>query len=215
MKVKTIHVGLMQTNCYVGYDEDTKEAFVVDPGDSAGRIIDFIDRNGLRVTHILLTHSHFDHIMALADVWKHTGAKVCIHELEVRCIEAPDHAETRSLRLPDLHIRPVSGACALKDGDVLDLCGEKMTVLHTPGHTRGSVCYDSGEVLFSGDTLFEDDCGRTDLPGGSREQMLCSLRRLYNLEGDRIVYPGHDVSTTLSRERAANIDMLAAISEVQ
>ena len=214
MKVETIHVGLMWTDCYVGWDEETHEAFIVDPGDTAGRILAFIEKNGLHVTHILLTHSHFDHIMALADVQKATGAKVCIHELEASCVETPDHAETKSLRMPNLYIKPSKVDITLKDGDKLTLCGEEFTVLHTPGHTRGSVCYDNGTVLFSGDTLFEDDCGRTDLPGGSAEDMAASLRRLYALEGDRTVYPGHDVSTTLSRERTANNDMRRAVSQI-
>lgn len=214
MKVQTIKVGLIQTDCYVAYDDNTREAFIVDPGDSAARIMRFVTENSLHVTHILLTHSHFDHILALADVQAATGAKVCIHELEAPCVEAPDHAETRSLRIPDLYIKPTKVDITLKDGDTLSLAGRDFTVLHTPGHTRGSVCYDNGEIIFTGDTLFEDDCGRTDLPGGSMIEMMNSLRRLHDLPGDRIVYPGHDVSTTLSRERVANADMIRAVGLV-
>lgn len=214
MKIETIPVGLIRTNCYIAFDPQTREAFIVDPGDTAARILAFVEKNGLHVSHILLTHSHFDHILALADVQAATGALVCIHQLEAGCVEAPDHAETRSLRMPDLYIKPAKVGRRLQDGDELMLLGSTFTVLHTPGHTRGSVCYDNGKLLFSGDTLFEDDCGRTDLPGGSLTDMQASLRRLYDLPGERIVYPGHDFSTTLSRERAANADMLRAVRAI-
>ncbi len=211
MEIETIPVGWIRTNCYVAFDPDTRQAFIVDPGDTAARILAFVEKNKLHVSHILLTHSHFDHILALADVQAATGARVCVHELEAGCIEAPDHAETRSLRMPDLYIKPAKVDQKLHDGDVLALPGGDFVVLHTPGHTRGSVCFDNGEVLFSGDTLFESDCGRTDLPGGSVLDMQESLRRLYHLSGDRVVYPGHDVSTTLARERITNVDMLRAV----
>ena len=214
MKIETIPVGLIRTNCYIAFDPQTREAIIVDPGDTAAKILGFIEKNGLHVTHILLTHSHFDHILALADVQAATGALVCVHELEAGCVETPDHTETRSLRMPDIYIKPAKADIRLKDGDRLALAGGEFTVLHTPGHTRGSVCYDNGEVIFSGDTLFKDDCGRTDLPGGSFADMQASLRRLYGLPGDRIVYPGHDVSTTLARERTANTDMLRAVRAV-
>ena len=106
MKIETIPVGLIRTNCYIAFDPQTREAFIVDPGDTAARILAFVEKNGLHVSHILLTHSHFDHILALADVQAATGALVCIHQLEAGCVEAPDHAETRSLRMPDLYIKP-------------------------------------------------------------------------------------------------------------
>lgn len=214
MKVETIHVGLLQTNCYVGYNEQTKEAFVVDPGDTSRRILDFINKNSLKVTHILLTHSHFDHIMALSDVQTATGAAVCIHEEDADNIELPNAEETKTLRLPRIHIKPVKIDIRLKDGDTLTLCGEPVTVLHTPGHSKGSVCYDNGSVLISGDTLFAQGCGRTDLPGGSFDELYSSLRRLGLLEGERIVYPGHGPSTKLSYERALNGDMIRAMREV-
>ncbi len=215
LTIKTLVVGFVQTNCYLAYDESTKEGFLVDPGDNAPRILDEINRLGVRVMDIILTHSHFDHILALADVAAATGAKVAIHESEAAGIEAPGTATVRALGLPSLQIKPAKADILLRDGDTIDCAGERLTVLHTPGHTVGSICIDTGKVLFSGDTLFEDDCGRCDLPGGDYGVMLASLRRLAELPGDRVVYPGHDVSTTLARERQVNGDMLRAMHNAQ
>lgn len=207
MKIHTFVVGMVQTNCYLAYDEETKEGFLVDPGDQAQEILRVIRELGVNLRYIILTHSHFDHIMALADLAAETGAQVAVHELEAGEIEAPSAAVLRSLGLRGIEIKPAPVAVRLKDGDTLRCAGKTLTVLHTPGHTVGSVCIDTGKVLFSGDTLFEDDCGRCDLPGGDYQVMLRSLRRLADLPGDRTVYPGHDVSTTLARERVANADM--------
>ena len=207
MKIQQFVVGMVQTNCYLAYDEETKEGFLVDPGDQAQEILRVIRELGVNLRYIILTHSHFDHIMALADLAAETGAQVAVHELEAGEIEAPSAAVLRSLGLRGIEIKPAPVAVRLKDGDTLRCAGETLTVLHTPGHTVGSICIDTGKVLFSGDTLFEDDCGRCDLPGGDYQVMLRSLRRLADLPGDRTVYPGHDVSTTLARERVSNADM--------
>ena len=207
MKILTFVVGMVQTNCYLAFDEESREGFLVDPGDNDPAILRVIREQGVKLRYILLTHSHFDHIMALADIAGATGAAVAVHGLEAGEIEAPGAAVLRSLGLRGIEIKPAPVAIRLQDGDTLTVAGETLTVLHTPGHTVGSVCYDTGSVLFSGDTLFEDDCGRCDLPGGDYQVMLRSLRRLAELPGDRTVYPGHDVSTTLSRERIANADM--------
>ena len=211
MIVETLVVGFVQTNCYLAYHEGTKEGFLIDPGDNAPRILDTIHRLGVALKYILLTHSHFDHILALADVAAATNAKIAIHKNEADGIASPGEATMRALGLPAIRIKPAPADILLSDGDVLSCAGERLTILHTPGHTTGSVCIDTGKVLFSGDTLFEDDCGRCDLPGGDYAVMLSSLRRLAALPGDRIVYPGHDVSTTLARERQVNGDMLRAV----
>ena len=215
MLVETMTVGFVQTNCYLAYHEITREGFLVDPGDNAPRIIDTINRLHIQVKYIFLTHSHFDHIMALADVSAVTGAKIAIHESETDGITNPDTAVTRALGLPALSIDPAHVDVPLKDRDTIDCAGERLTILHTPGHTVGSICIDTGGMLFSGDTLFEGGCGRCDLPGGDYMAMLASLRRLAGLPGDRTVYPGHAASTTLIHERQTNGDMLRALHSVR
>lgn len=215
MLVETMVVGIVRTNCYLAYEETTKEGFLIDPGDHASYILETIRRLNVKLQYIILTHGHFDHVMALADVAEATGAKIAIHKSEAETIAHPSDATPRALGLPALQIKPAPADLLLQDGDTLSCAGECLTVLHTPGHTVGSICIDTGKILFSGDTLFEDDCGRCDLPGGNYTAMLSSLRRLAELPGDRIVYPGHDVSTTLARERQVNGDMLRALRTVQ
>ncbi len=198
MKIQALTVGMVQTNCYIAYDEESREAFVVDPGAEPDRILGFIRENALRVTDILLTHSHFDHVMALSDLYRATGAAVCVHTLEKENIEKALHPELHAMRLPDPGIAPVPVSHALEDGDRLTLLGRTFTVLHTPGHTPGSVCYDDGENLFSGDTLFALSCGRIDLPGGNAADMRASLKRLGEIPENRMVYPGHESRATLA-----------------
>ena len=211
MTVKTLTVGPVQTNCYIAYDEETREAFLVDPGDEAERILAFLLEKNLCLTHILLTHTHFDHVLALPAVKAATGAKICVHEKEKDNLETGAHPEMRMLGLSALASAPIRADLVLRGGETLPLLRRTFTVLSTPGHTPGSVCYDDGEALFSGDTLFAYSCGRTDLPGGSTEEMLASLRMLSKLDGDRRVYPGHGGETTLARERAANFTMREAM----
>ena len=211
MLVETIVVGPIQTNCYLAYDETTREGFLVDPGADADKILEAIRRLQINVRTIILTHSHFDHIIALSKVAAETGAQVAIHESEAEELAGTDNSAARALGLQALRIEPYRADLLLKDGDTLSVAGEQLTILHTPGHTLGSICLDTGKILFSGDTLFEDGCGRCDLPGGDQEKMLSSLHRLHDLTGDRIVYPGHGPSTTLDRERQVNGAMLFSL----
>ena len=213
MQVETITVGPVQTNCYLAYDKETQEGFLVDPGDQAPLILQTVERCGVRVTHILLTHSHFDHVMALAEVAAATGAKIAVYEKEADAVEHPNADVLRALGLPAMDIPQAQVEIRFHDGDTLSCAGERLQILHTPGHTAGSICIDTGTVLFSGDTLFEDGCGRCDLPGGNFAVLLRSLKRLAQLPGDRIVYPGHGPSTTLARERQVNSAMLCALRE--
>lgn len=210
MKIITLSVGLLRTNCYIVYNEETLEALIIDPGDSSGRIISKVNELGLNITHIILTHSHFDHVMALASVQETCGGSICIHEYEAMYLEEPGVNVLLTLGLPRIHINPAHADITLHDGDILECIGEKFTVIHTPGHTVGSICLDNGEVLFTGDTLFQSGCGRCDLPGGSIDNMYLSLKKLSGIDGDRIVYPGHGPSTTLDTERRSNINMIHA-----
>ncbi len=189
MNTKTKHeiipVGYLATNCTVMWDED-KNGIVVDPGDAAATIIDFIKQNDIDVKYVLLTHNHFDHTGALQQVLEFSKAKLAIGE----------HDNEKLPATPDI---------LFSGGDTLN-CGEiTVVVLSTPGHTKGSVCYIVGDVMLSGDTLFAGDIGRTDLPGGSFTEIKKSLKIIKNLPVDDIkIIPGHEETTTLAHEREHN-----------
>ncbi len=196
MKLLSLTAGSIGTNCYLLYDEDTKDAVVIDPSDDAGALALKIEKLGLKVHAILLTHGHFDHGGDVERIRKLTGAPVYLHPAD------------RGL---GLGISRLGATEDLSDGMVLHLIGTEIQVLHTPGHTPGSVCFVVGSLLFSGDTLFAGSCGRTDLPGGNGIQLLGSLRRLAELEGDYSVYPGHGEPTSLESERQSNYYMAQAM----
>lgn len=185
MNIKTILTGMIQENCYVVSD-DNGSAAVIDPGDDAQKIIRYLEDNNLTVEWILITHAHFDHIGALADVKEHTGAKVAVGEGDVDGIRFA----------PDL---------ACKEGDVIEVGDLKFEVIETPGHTPGCVCYICGDAMFSGDTLFRESIGRTDMPGGNFDVMRRTLAKLRDLPYDDLqVYAGHMEPTTLEHERKYN-----------
>ena len=190
MKLTTLTLGSIGTNCYILYDETSKDAVVIDPSDEAALAEARIQALGLRVRAILLTHGHFDHGGDVERIRRRTGAPVYLHPADTA--------------LPSWLTHGVTHTDELSDGEELDLAGMRFRVLHTPGHTPGSVCFLCGELLFAGDTLFAGSCGRTDLPGGSGADMMRSLRRLAELPGDYRVLPGHGEETALERERRSN-----------
>ncbi len=209
MLIKTITVGAYETNCYVVADETTLECAVIDPGSDAGAILDYLEEAKLRCRFVLLTHGHFDHTGAVADVLAETDSVLFMHKADVGVTVGGDY----------YRFLPPEGTRYYSDGDVVCVGSLSFTVIETPGHTPGSVsllCSESGSderALFSGDTLFRDSCGRTDFPGSSTEDILASLKRLAALPGDCEVYPGHGFSTTLERERSVNYFMLAALRQ--
>jgi len=211
MNVLTIPVGPLQTNCYLAWDPETNRGFLVDPGDDASRILLEVARHHVAVECILLTHCHFDHVMALHTVRTKLGAPAAIHQLDSYGLGEEAHAMCRMFLGGNTDYQPDTAQKLLQDGDVLSLAGAHILVIHTPGHTQGSCCFDTGTVLFSGDTLFNGDCGRCDLPGGSVDSMMSSLRRLAALDGDRILYPGHAEASTLDAQRRENLDMRHAV----
>ena len=201
MKIKVLPVGQLSTNCYLLEDEQTALAAVIDPGDEAQRILSQIKTDGVQVALILLTHGHFDHVLAVEEIARQfPDAKVYIHTGDAR------GAGGHPIALADR----IAGLQTYDEGDSLTLGNLTLDVLHTPGHSRGSVVLRVGGVLFTGDTLFAGTCGRTDLPGGDYAQMLASLKRLSLLEGDYQVLPGHGEGSTLDRERAYNPYMTLA-----
>jgi len=204
MKVIQIAVGDMAANAFIVYEQGSSKAFVIDPGADIGKIQRRLAQNGIdEVTHILLTHGHFDHIGALAQLKEATGATVCIHEADAPMLidDRASHAV-----LAGMHIAPCEADVLLHGGETIMAADIPVQVLHTPGHSAGSVCYLSGDVMFSGDTLFYMYCGRTDLPGSSTEQYHHSLSVvLRGLKKDYLVYTGHGIKTTLADEFRHNM----------
>ena len=203
MKIISMCLGPLQTNCYIIYGEN-KKAAVIDPAFYADQIQRALDENGLTLEKILLTHAHFDHIMAVNDL-REIGAELYLHEDDEEMLNYPEL--NCMLEFLGKTVSFKKAEHLLKDGDEVDVGGEKIKVLHTPGHTKGSVCYISGGVMFSGDTLFCGSIGRTDLYGGSYEALQESLKKLSEIEDDLKVLPGHGERTTLQKEKNDNIDM--------
>lgn len=191
LKIFTMPLGAYQTNCYLVWQEGCKECLVIDPGCEAQTIAAQAEKRGLEIAGVLLTHGHFDHVGAVKDLAAETQCRVylCPEDLSM----PPAMTAGALYRTDDLH-----------EGTQLHLAGLDITVLHTPGHTPGSVCFAVEDVLFSGDTLFAGSCGRTDLPGGDWNAITKSLHRLSELTTDYWVLPGHGESTTLSEEKRYN-----------
>ena len=191
LKIHSFPLGDYMTNCYIIHDEASTDCCVIDPGYDAEDILDFLGRKGLKLIAILLTHGHFDHVGAVKDLVAETGCRVYLHEAE---LTMPPMFTAGKLHYSHTY----------SEGDVLNLAGMIIQVMHTPGHTPGSVCLRVEDALFSGDTLFAMSCGRTDLPGGSWNTIQESLKRLAALKEDLRVYPGHGESTTLAMEKRYN-----------
>ena len=190
LKIHTLTLGMYQTNTYIIHEENSKGCCVIDPGYEADAILQKCEALGLNVEAILLTHGHFDHVGAVRDLAADTGCRVfaCAGDEQL-----PPMFTGGKLYVTDRY----------EEGTILNIAGLYIRVLHTPGHTPGSVCLLVDDVIFSGDTLFAGSCGRTDI-GGSWTEIQTSLRRLSLLEGDFTVYPGHGESTTLAAERRYN-----------
>lgn len=203
MKIVQIATGVMQANCFLVFEDTSKQAFIIDPGAQIEKITAHIEHYGIEeVTYILLTHGHFDHIGALCDLKEQTGAKVCIHERDADMLSSN---ETNLAASAYTSVKLCEPDVLLKDGDVIDAAGMKVKVLHTPGHSGGSVCYLVDNVMFSGDTLFYRYCGRTDFPGSDAKEYYHSLNViLKSLEQDYIVYSGHGIKTKLFDEFKQN-----------
>ena len=203
IEIKSMTLGMVATNCYLIINKENKEALLVDPADNALRISNVIEENGCTLKAILLTHGHFDHIMALNDLKKRYNVPVYAHE------EEEDVLKQSSLNLSGSigQIYTTQADVYVKDGEHLKLAGLDVIVLYTPGHTKGGVCYYFPEekVLMSGDTLFHCSIGRTDFPTGSMSQLVRSVKeQLFVLPDDVQVYPGHDSVTNIGYEKQYN-----------
>ena len=193
MNIKLMQVGPIGTNCYI-LEHDNKIA-VIDPGDEAGRILAELKKSDAQVEYILLTHGHYDHTTAVPELHQALPqATIYIHQADA------NGAGSRLFPLAG----QVDDLLLYDEGDALPLGDLTIEVLHTPGHSPGSVTLKAGDALFTGDTLFAGDCGRTDLRGGSWEEILVSLGRLGRLEGNYHVLPGHERTSDLDTERQVN-----------
>ena len=200
MEIKTIPVGRLETNCYLAYDGEN--AVVIDPGADAEKIMTEVKKLGVQVSHIFLTHAHFDHTLAVNEIKASTGAKFVVGKAEGERLSSAYLSGLSLMGVGDFE--PIEADVEISDGDTMDVGSMHFEFLHTPGHTEGSFCIFCDGVMFSGDTLFAGTCGRCDLPGGDIEEMFSSLKKLYLLPGDYKVYPGHGESTLLSEERIFN-----------
>ena len=189
MKITTLPLGMLQTNCYIVEEGD--RCLVIDPGDEAGKVLAFLEKRSLTLEAILLTHGHFDHVGAVKSLAADTDCRVFLCD--------------RELSLPGAMTNgPLYYTDTYGEGDTLTLAGMTFAVLHTPGHTPGSVCLLFGDTLFSGDTLFAGSCGRTDFPGSNPADMRLSLTRLAGLDDQITILPGHGESSTIAQEKRYN-----------
>ena len=203
ISVNSMMLGVVGTNCYIVSNDDTKETVVIDPGDEAGKVNDFLKKNELTPKAVLLTHGHFDHIMGVDGVRDAWQVPVYVSEPEKVLMEDP------SLNGCGMIGRSVSVRADkfLKDKEEVTFGGMLFEVIYTPGHTGGGACYymPQTKLLFSGDTLFQGSVGRTDLPTGSMSTLVRSIKeRLVNLPEDTKVLPGHGPSSTIGEEKKYN-----------
>ncbi len=191
MEIRMLPLGQLQTNCYLVWGENTDKCVVIDPGDEAEILLTQLARLGKTPEAVFLTHCHFDHIRGVKDL---VAERTC-----------PVYICKEDLTLPEaMTAGSIYYTHTYKEGDSLSMAGLTFTVLHTPGHTPGSVCLRCEDVLFTGDTLFAGSCGRTDFPGSSPAQMRTSLNRLRDLGGNFAVLSGHGPNSTLDEERRSN-----------
>ena len=203
MKIQALQVPPIGTNCYLLLDEETGKGAIIDPGGAGAAIADAAEKMAMTPVAIFLTHGHYDHTGAVMDLRsKYPDVPVYLH--------AADAAMTKRI---DSLMPDVGETVAYDEGDEIAVGGLTVRVYHTPGHSQGSVTLEVGDVLFTGDTLFQGSCGRTDLAGGSPELMAKSLKRLVSFEGDRQVLPGHESFSTLEQERVDNYWVAYALKQ--
>lgn len=207
MEISVLCLGQIGTNCYIFRREGGYKCGVVDPGDQGEQVARWLVEKGLEAQAVLLTHGHFDHILGIP------GLREEWPDLPVYCHPADlgegDAASLFGQRFPT--VRSFGDITPYREGDVVNVAGIAVEVLETPGHTPGSVTLRAENVLFTGDTLFAGSMGRTDFPGGDEGEIMRSLKRLGELEGDYQVLPGHEGRSTLERERSGNYCLRAAM----
>lgn len=202
MKIYKLSLGELQANCYIIATENGN-AIVVDPGDESDKILRLTADNSLKITKILLTHGHFDHVNGVAELVEKSSADVFVHDEDSSMLT--DRILSLAYFLPDLIFNKIDKFIAIKDGDVISQDELNFKVISTPGHTNGCVCFICENIIFSGDTLFAGSIGRTDFPSGNISLMKKSLSKLSNMDGNFKILSGHGEDTDLDTERATNI----------
>ena len=203
VEIERYEVGHLRTNCYIIKDKDTNKMAIIDPGYKSYNVESIINQNIDNIEYILLTHGHFDHVLKADEYRKLTGAKIVIGEYE------DEFTRNSELNLSSTLTRKLgidfSADILIKDGDSINLGNTKIKAVHTPGHTKGGVCYIIDNNIFSGDTLMKGTVGRTDFVTGSMSDMENSLKKIASINGDFNIYPGHGENTTLEYEKNTNV----------
>ena len=204
MEIKRLILGLVRTNCYIVYTEDTKKAVIIDPAADSKGITEEIEKLGVTPEAVLLTHGHFDHMLAAESLRNGFHIPVCVLKEDAELLKHPNLNCSEQF----LHMSyGISADEEMTDGQKLDFLNGALTVIATPGHTAGSCCYYAEEekILFSGDTLFQGSVGRTDLPTGKASQISLSIKeKLFVLPDDTLVLSGHGEETTIGEEKQYN-----------
>lgn len=194
MQVRQVITGEIEENCYIAMDEKTKKAFLVDPGDEAGKIAEAVENLGADVEFILLTHGHFDHVGAVEELADKYKVPFYISEID----------EKYGDRVPQLFGKLRKADKYLQDGDVIKLGDLEIKLIATPGHSEGGFSFLVDGYLFTGDTLFKANIGRTDFPGGNFDEIIRSIKKLTSLDDEIVVCPGHGPSSTIAYEKERN-----------
>lgn len=202
MFIERIPAGVYAVNCYVFADDKTDQAIVVDPGGDVDKIIEVLENKDLKLNYIILTHGHGDHIGGVEELKEKTAAPIYIHKDDAYMLRDANVNHSTSIVGSKVEIEPDH---LLEDGDVLNLGELKLNFIHTPGHTKGGMCIAVENALFTGDTLFANSIGRTDLEGGNQEELIDSIKnKLFVLNEELTVFPGHGPASTLRIEKATN-----------
>lgn len=205
MKIERFVVGIYETNTYIIYHQNTSQALIIDPGDELKRLTKYIDRNSLKLVGIILTHYHHDHIGVAQQLKVIYNCPILAHKKEVEGLKDPHINYSSQMRGKAISIIPDD---LLSDGKIIDVGEGALEVIHTPGHTPGGICLKvvNANIIFTGDTVFDDDLGRTDLEGGSEEQLKRTvLNKVSKWPDSTIIYPGHGNSATIAEVRKRNV----------
>ena len=203
VKINILPVGFLDANCYILSDPEAGEGIAVDPGDEGEKIAKAIEEAGIKLKYIINTHGHYDHIGANALLREKFGAQILIHEADGPMLENP--SLNLSFMKPRIKIQGLTPDKLLKEGEIISAGAISLEVIHTPGHTPGSICLLGDGYILTGDTLFQGAVGRTDLPGGSYESIIESVNTKLKPLADALkVYPGHGLSSTIGEEKLNN-----------
>ena len=204
MKIIRSVVTSLSENTYIYINENTKKAIIVDPGGEPKKLLNIIKENDIDLYAILLTHSHIDHIGAISEILDYKKVPICCHEDEVMILGNPEMNLSLKLKRKNISFTP---DVIFKDNDIFDFDGTKITVIHTPGHTQGSCCYLDLENnnIFTGDTLFRNSIGRTDLATGNYDSLISSIKdKLFSLDDNINIFPGHGDPSSIKNEKENN-----------